>query len=182
MEEQNPYAPPQSSPIPEPGLTPEGTLDLADRGSRFAGALIDGIIGIVIVILAGIGIWATGLFSHINDPLLLAEDILFMLVVSIAGMAVFILINYQPWATRGQSIGKMAVGIKIVRSDGSPASIGRIIGHRYLALSMMGLVPFVGSILPLIDSLLIFRQERNCLHDDIADTRVVRVPPKPLHS
>ena len=35
------------------------------------------------------------------------------------------------------------------------------------------MVPFVGGLVSLVDALLIFRDDRRCLHDEIADTIVV---------
>jgi uncharacterized RDD family membrane protein YckC len=60
-----------------------------------------------------------------------------------------------------------------VRSDGSPASFGRIVGLRYLPTSLITLIPVVGMFYALLDCLLIFRRSRRCLHDNIADTIVV---------
>ena len=39
---------------------------------------------------------------------------------------------------------------------------------------VMGAVPYLGMIFHLVDSLFIFREDRRCLHDRIAGTRVVR--------
>ena len=61
-----------------------------------------------------------------------------------------------------------------MRSDGSKASLLRLAGLRYFASSLLDLVPVVGWIYALVDALLIFRDSRKCLHDNIADTIVVR--------
>ena len=37
------------------------------------------------------------------------------------------------------------------------------------------MIPVLGNLISLVDAILIFREEHNCLHDDIAKTRVVRV-------
>lgn len=44
-----------------------------------------------------------------------------------------------------------------------------------LPVQVAALVPIVGSIAVLIDSLCIFRSGRNTLHDDIADTKVIKL-------
>jgi len=51
-------------------------------------------------------------------------------------------------------------------------------GHKRacLWLAVMGLIgaiPFLGRLVQFIDPLLIFRDSRRCLHDEIADTTVV---------
>ena len=61
-------------------------------------------------------------------------------------------------------------GIKVVRSDGSPAALGRIFWLRNILNGVLGLIPFY----VLIDGLLIFADSRQCLHDKIADTIVVK--------
>ena len=60
-----------------------------------------------------------------------------------------------------------------MRSDGSQASFARIVGLRYFTTSVLAPIPVVGSIYGLVDVLLIFRDSRRCLHDNIADTIVV---------
>jgi uncharacterized RDD family membrane protein YckC len=73
-------------------------------------------------------------------------------------------------AKRGQSLGKAAVGIKIVRTDGSRAGFWRIAGLRWFVMALgSGVIAFLG----LVDVLMIFRKDRRCLHDLIADTIVV---------
>ena len=80
------------------------------------------------------------------------------------------------WLHRyGQTIGKRAVRIRIVRSNGERASLGRIFGLRYLPMTLLGALPFLGLLISLTDSLLIFRDSRQCLHDQIADTTVIKV-------
>jgi len=62
------------------------------------------------------------------------------------------------------------LGIRVVRTDGSPASLGRVIWLRNILNSVLGIVPLYG----LIDSLFIFAESRQCLHDKIADTIVIK--------
>lgn len=73
----------------------------------------------------------------------------------------------------GQTIGKRVLGIKIVRTDGDRASLARIFFLRALPIGLLGLVPLVGRFAALIDALMIFSQEKRCLHDRIADTIVI---------
>jgi uncharacterized RDD family membrane protein YckC len=73
----------------------------------------------------------------------------------------------------GQTIGKKAVKIRIVRTDGSRASGGRLVGARVLVPGLLGAVPVVGVFFGFVNILFIFRQDQRCLHDHIADTKVV---------
>jgi len=56
-----------------------------------------------------------------------------------------------------------------VRSDGAPASLGRIFWLRNVLNGLISVIPIYG----IIDSLFIFSESRQCLHDKIADTIVV---------
>ena len=73
----------------------------------------------------------------------------------------------------GQTIGKKLAGIKVVRSDGSKASLGRIFWLRNIVNAIPSAIPFLGSLYGLVDHLFIFGDKRQCLHDKIADTVVV---------
>jgi uncharacterized RDD family membrane protein YckC len=75
----------------------------------------------------------------------------------------------------GQTIGKRALDIAVVRSDGSPVALSRYIFLRVAPMWLLGLIPLVGRFIGLVDPLLIFGKERRCLHDLIADTIVVDV-------
>lgn len=74
----------------------------------------------------------------------------------------------------GQTIGKRWVGIKVLRSDGSRASLGRIFWLRNFINMLFAFVPFVGRFYGLVDALFIFGGKTQCLHDKIADTIVVK--------
>jgi uncharacterized RDD family membrane protein YckC len=73
-----------------------------------------------------------------------------------------------------QTIGKKLLGIKVVRPDGSRATLARIFWLRYLVNTLIILIPTAGGLYSLVDSLMIFGDARRCCHDHIADTIVVR--------
>jgi uncharacterized RDD family membrane protein YckC len=73
-----------------------------------------------------------------------------------------------------QTIGKKLLGIKVARTDGSRATLGRIFWLRYLLNTVMTMVPLLGGIYALVDALMIFGDPRRCCHDYIADTIVIR--------
>ena len=74
----------------------------------------------------------------------------------------------------GQTIGKKLLSIKVVRSDGSRASLARIFWLRNIVNAIPGAIPLLGNLYVLADHLFIFGEKRQCLHDKIADTIVVR--------
>jgi len=142
---------------------------LAGRWTRLGAVLIDGVIASA---LFGLLAWLTPINIFIPDP---SQGIwLTMLRNAFAGFVFFVLINGYLLATRGQTVGKMLLKIRIVRSDGSPASFGRLVGLRFIVNTLLTLVPVVGGIYALVDALFIFRTQRRCVHDLIADTVVVQ--------
>jgi uncharacterized RDD family membrane protein YckC len=66
----------------------------------------------------------------------------------------------------GATPGKMAVGLKVVTSDGDPIDYKRATA-RYFAEILSGLICYVGYIMVAFD------EERRALHDRLCDTRVI---------
>ena len=73
-------------------------------------------------------------------------------------------------ARYGQTMAKRLLEIRVVRSDGSKASLGRIFWLRNFVNGLLNAIPLYW----LIDSLLIFSERRQTIHDLIADTIVVK--------
>jgi uncharacterized RDD family membrane protein YckC len=74
----------------------------------------------------------------------------------------------------GQTLGKLALGIRIVDdSDGSNPGFLRAVVCRSLLPGLLTAIPILGTLFALLDVLAIFGEDRRCLHDVFADTRVV---------
>lgn len=74
-------------------------------------------------------------------------------------------------ARSGQSIGKKALGITIVRvRDGLNGGLWTNVILRMIFNSILGFIPFYS----ILDLLFIFRDNRRCLHDELAGTMVVK--------
>lgn len=73
-------------------------------------------------------------------------------------------------ARSGQTIGKRMAKIRMLRTDGSPVSVARVVFLRNL---VPGVINSFCGFFNLVDSLFIFGNEKRCLHDYIADTQVV---------
>jgi uncharacterized RDD family membrane protein YckC len=148
----------------------QGPGVLAGRWIRLGATLIDAVV-------AALAFGLIALVSPINvfRPSLAASSGVWLLLVQnlVLGFILFLVIHGYLIATRGQTVGKALLKIRIVRSDGSPASFARIVGLRYLTTSVLASIPLIGTIYGLVDVLLIFRASRRCLHDNIADTIVV---------
>jgi uncharacterized RDD family membrane protein YckC len=90
-------------------------------------------------------------------------------------LLIVMVVNLVLLQRNGQTIGKKMLGIRIVRSDGSRATLGRIFWLRGFVNGLFYYIPFVGRLYALVDSLAIFGSARRCVHDYVADTIVVRV-------
>jgi uncharacterized RDD family membrane protein YckC len=154
----NPYAPPQA--VVADVIDPAVGIQLADRGTRLGASLLDGlIVGVMWYLPFMLGFMGrgTGLRS-------------IGFAVAGLGVLVWLFFTVKFLGENGQSIGKKACKIKILRVDGSEVSISRVIIARNLVNGLLGLIPLYG----LIDPLLIFGNKRRCVHDYIADTIVVK--------
>lgn len=144
--------------------------ELATRGQRLAAVIIDGIIGgIVSVIILTILLPIVGLDSLSTDG-----GIGFSIIVMAINLGVFLLINGKLLSSNGQTIGKKLMGIKIATLSGGVLSLKDVLLRRYLPPMVVGIIPVVGAIACLADILCIFREDRRCIHDLIAGTRVVK--------
>ena len=135
------------------------TLDLAGIGRRFAAYLIDLMVLWVPLIVIGIAITVAVAGKDFN-PIWIQPAALLAIVLWVVYEALML-------ASRGQTLGKMAMKIKVVRADGMPLSAGQAWGRAFMrqilasCLSIFNYVPAF------------FTKERTCLHDLVANTRVV---------
>lgn len=141
---------------------------LAGRGVRLLAVLLDALI-------AGAAFWILSRVTPLSfSPAPGVNLVRFLAVNGLVGFIIFIVLHGYLLATRGQTIGKLLLKVRIVRSDGSRASLLRILGLRFLPTTVISLIPLIGGLYAVVDSLLIFRESRRCLHDNIADTIVVK--------
>ncbi len=170
MDGSNPYAPPQSA--VEDIVDPSAGPIPADRGTRLAAAILDGIILMGMVYLPILFAAAiVGAFGGMQGTVPEASIIAAVaLLVAIAGFAAWCWLNFLYVMRNGQSIAKKILGIKVVRSDGSPASLARIFWLRNVVNWFVSIIPLYF----VIDGLFIFGESRQCVHDKIADTIVIR--------
>jgi len=161
----NPYAPPQA--IVEDIVDPVDEFVLADRGTRLGAAILDGVIfaGLVYLpLMLTLGLnSAAG--QNGSETLVLVGSALAMI-----GFVVWLGLTIRYVLRNGQSIAKKITGIKVVRRDGSPVNLGRIFWMRNVANGILSFIPLYG----LIEILFIFSESRQCIHDKLADTIVVK--------
>tara|TARA_B100001013_G_C24367663_1_gene346888 strand:- start:53 stop:589 length:537 start_codon:yes stop_codon:yes gene_type:complete len=164
---QNTYETPATT--SEEAGTPSGP-ELAGRGRRLGAYLIDLIIaGIVLGVLAVLNL-GISLEDLARDPMTQQMST----AGGIAYLVIFMVINGYLLVTKGQTLGKLALGIRIVDavSNGAATAV-KILGLRYVLVMLVGAIPIIGGLLGLIDFLFIFREDRRCVHDLLAGTKVV---------
>ena len=162
----NPYAPPRAAVADIADV--HAATELADRGTRLAANILDGLIfaGMVYVpMILALSVGGGATESGGTAVIAIAAGIL-----TLIGLIVWLWLTIKYIQKNGQSIGKKIVHINVVRSDVSPASLGRIFWLRNVVNGLLGVIPLYG----LIDVLFIFGESRQCVHDKIADTIVVK--------
>jgi uncharacterized RDD family membrane protein YckC len=154
---------------------PLQALDLASIGRRFLALWLDGLIlGMIVMIPAVLIFLAIGFPLGMFDGGEEAEELLGVgmaiaqLVLTFGIMAVYIL--YEGWmlSRDGQTLGKKIMKIKVVTPEGGDVTRSQAY-TRSAIRQLIGIVPCLG----LIDYLVAFGQERTCIHDQVAKTRVV---------
>ncbi len=168
MDEQNPYRSPDAV-VAEVS----GADDLAERGTRFGAAIIDGLIMVAVILPI---MFLGGYFSAAMTAAQNGQQVGFgtTLMWALIGFILFAVVQYVPLNANGQTWGKKFLGIKIVDLAGGKPSIGRLLGQRYLPWHAVTNIPFIGPLIGLANVLMIFRGDRRCGHDLIAGTKVVK--------
>jgi uncharacterized RDD family membrane protein YckC len=168
----NPYRPPTAT-VAETG-TPGPAL--AGRGERLGAALLDGLIFAAMVytplLFAGLPAILTAITTR-RPPVWVAG---MAVAAGVAGVMfiVWVVLTIIFVSRNGQTIAKKLIGIKVVRRDGSKAGLGRIFWLRNVVNAVISMIPIFGGLYALVDALFIFGDARQCVHDKIADTIVVR--------
>ena len=166
----NPFESPATKKTgPSPEVIPD---NLASLSQRFYGFVID---TLVMVAMSATLLWllttaisGTELFDILSESL--SKNELRQLFL-IPGALLTALLNAVLVTLRGQSIGKIITGTKIVRHNGEP--LGFI--HGVLLRSwLLGFPNYIFRVIGCIDYLFIFLgRQRHCLHDRIASTHVI---------
>ena len=126
-------------------------------------------VGAVLGLFLLIALQGAGIVEVPNDP----ENAAYLFQICVVIFFPVLLCSILQWnliATRGQSLGKMICCIRIIRSSGRlPGFLNGVILRNWVTILLASFIPFFG----LVDILFIFSNSQRCLHDYIADTRVV---------
>jgi uncharacterized RDD family membrane protein YckC len=140
---------------------------------RFVARIIDGIILAVVGFVINLPIQLA--FGLGASRITTGADVATALPMMLGTLGISLAINlvlqaaYEVYflASRGATIGKLALGLKVVRADGGPLSTGQATGRFFAYLLDMYFTLFIGFIIAGFDS------EKRALHDRICDTRVI---------
>lgn len=171
MDEHNPYRSPDA-PIVDSARTPDGALPLAGRFERLMASILD---TILLLATALPPMFFFGYFEFIEENVDIAETIAIRVGMAFLVFVLFAAMQAYPLRKNGQTWGKVAMKIRIVDMQGRKPDFWRMLALRYLPFDMATPVPVVGSIVGLVDTLMIFRGDRRCAHDLLAGTRVVAI-------
>lgn len=179
MNENDPYQAPGTILVDPPPLLEQVP---ADRLTRLGAVLIDGLLGAVIMLPVMLGaFWYLGVFSGDMTKFIAMMEgggqYLLQLGIVAIGFLAFLLIQGYPLSRYGQTWAKRWLRIRIVDEHGRKPEFVRMVLLRYGVQQAAVLVPCLGALFGLADPLCIFRDDRRCLHDMIAGTRVVTGSP-----
>lgn len=157
--------PPRASPV---RVDRPAVEQLAGRGVRLIAVLLDTLIGLLPVV-AG--------FLLLPESAEGPETRKIRFLLYVIGILTVVPLQFILLSLRGQTLGKLAVGVRIVcAEDGSNPGFLRAVVLRNIVPFLISLLPILGALFSLADILSIFGEERRCLHDLIANTKVVDVP------
>ena len=148
--------------------------ELASPWMRLVAVIIDILIYIGVSIIAAI----VGLLLFQNDTIFRSNDsgteanVGFIILVVGAAIATLI-VQWVLLGTRGQTIGKIAMKIRIVDAQtGAHPGWPRLVLLRAIVNGILTSIPFLGFVYFLVDSLFIFRPDHRTIHDLYSGTRV----------
>lgn len=136
---------------------------------RFCAIMLDGIILVVASALFFMlfGLVVVTIDSAAGNP---GDAVIAIIVLGFGTLYLAGIIFYFTWfvGKYGATPGKMALRIKIVRSDGGTLTYLRAFARMW-ALELSRMILYIGFLIAFFD------EERRALHDHICDTRVIEV-------
>lgn len=143
---------------------------------RFGARMIDGLIFMIpvvifIALMMPNFIRATGQGPAATNPAFATFGFLtFFVVFFLAGGCYEILMLKY----RSATLGKMACGLKVVRSDGRSLSWGVCFGRFFMWNVVTSGIPYINTVLMLVSSIMCgVDNEKRALQDRVCDTRVI---------
>ncbi|MDP1821759.1 MAG: RDD family protein [Archangium sp.] len=168
---------------------------LAPRTVRLAAAFLDTLLVLPLLIIwlvaaaGSLGLSLGALAGHLKErpwlsqagTVLVGSAAWVAFAATSVALACLVLYQWFLLSTRGQTIGKRVMGIRIVDLEGQPVGFfSALLLRSWIYSSVVSaavsftsvLIPFAGAILFLLDYVPLFGEDRRCLHDYLAGTQV----------
>lgn len=145
---------------------------LAKRSKRLAAAVVDIFIFLPLVSLMAQPLGLTNLQENGSTT---AFDLEQKIKLFLIGQLLFLLVQGYLLYSRGQTIGKILLKIRIVNMREEIPSITRLYLLRYFSFSLIVQIPIIGGIIAIVNLLFIFGKDQRCLHDYLAGTQVLDI-------
>lgn len=143
---------------------------LASRWSRIGASIIDSLI--MAIFLVPLAYFTGGFDGILADPPT-QPSFVYQIVIALLGFSLYGVINWKSLKLTGQTVGKKALGIKVVHIDGTQPSVNVLVFKRYAFYMFVPYIPLIGGVVSLIGNLMVFGKSRRALHDRVAKTRVI---------
>tara|TARA_B110000263_G_scaffold164991_1_gene143703 strand:+ start:226 stop:828 length:603 start_codon:yes stop_codon:yes gene_type:complete len=133
---------------------------LASRSKRLIAKIIDFVLLFIAILIPALTVQ---IILGGGEPVLAA----------LIGAIVFAIYQYYLLSTISQTLGKKYMNIIIVKKDRSSGGFVTNVVLREWIIGIIGLFPLIGWLVKIVDMLFIFRNDRRCIHDMIANTMVI---------
>ncbi|HYG21846.1 MAG TPA: RDD family protein [Verrucomicrobiae bacterium] len=143
-------------------LHPAG-LEYATIWKRFLAMFADGILLWIVGAALGFGLALVLKEADRGQPGFWISQV----VYTVVGIGLAVTYETLMIGAYGATLGKMAVGIRVVTAEGGKVSYARACG-RYFAKMLSQMICLIGYLMAVFD-----KEERRALHDRICNTRVV---------
>jgi len=131
--------------------------------ARIVDAILLNVVFLIVRIPFGVALFTPGVAQNPAAMVAMIAPLLLVTFLSIIAAACYEIFFI---AKRGATIGKMIFGLKVIRADGSPVSLGLSTG-RYFAQIIDSMTLGIGYIMAGFDD------QKRALHDRICETRVI---------
>jgi uncharacterized RDD family membrane protein YckC len=157
-----------------PGMQVPGAYRYAGFWIRFVAWLIDAILVTIVGLIITLPLTFLGIGSAVainqNDPASAMAALPAMIaaqgLASLIRLALFIAYEAYFLPKQGATLGKMALGLKVIRADGGPISVGLAIGRSF-GYILSAIILYIGFIMAGFDP------QKRALHDRLCNTFVV---------
>ena len=134
---------------------------------RVVATLVDAVVLTVLQVILSflLGLVTSGFNGGMTEQGMVALSLVYSLFGTMLSMAYYVTFTGHG----GQTPGKMAVRVKVIRTDGADITYGRAFFREVLGKFVSGVLLCIGYIMVAFDS------QKQGLHDKIADTYVIKL-------